>query len=101
MELYRPGMSRVFFDQWFAAINSDTKLPRVHDKRLSIVALSSLMEVDPSAIPDILKEGWPGIVGGALKLFKDLPKAMEGQSNDLAFSQRLSLTNDVYSTSSP
>jgi hypothetical protein len=43
--------------------------------------------VDPSAIPDILKEGWPGIVGGALKLFKDLPKAMEGQSNDLAFSE--------------
>lgn len=77
MELYGPGTSRVFFDQWFAAINSDTKLPRVHDKRLSIVALSSLMEMDPSAIPDVLKEGWPGIVGAALKLFKDLPKAIE------------------------
>jgi len=49
----------------------------VHDKKLSIVALCSLMEMDPSAIPDILKEGWPGIVGGALKLFKDFPKAME------------------------
>ena len=78
MELYRSGMSRVFFDEWFVAINSDNKLPRVHDKRLSIVALCSLMEMDPSAIPDTLKEGWPGVVAGALKLFKDLPKAMAG-----------------------
>lgn len=85
MEIYRPGMSRVFFDEWFVAINNDIKLPRVHDKRLSIVALCSLMEMDPSAIPDILKEGWPGIVGGALKLFKDLPRAMEGWFNDNVF----------------
>lgn len=91
MELHQPGTSRVFFDEWFAAINSDNKLPRVHDKRLSIVALSSLMEMDPSSIPDILKEGWPGIVAGALKLFKDLPKAMEGSLTTYS-SERLLMT---------
>jgi len=87
MELYGPGTSRVFFDAWFVAINSDNKLPRVHDKKLSIVALCSLMEIDPSAIPDVLKEGWPSVVAGALKLFKDLPKAMEGWFSDPAYSK--------------
>ena len=78
MEMYRPGMSRVFFDQWFVAINSENKLPRVHDKKLSIVTLCALMEMLPSTIPPALQEGWPGVVAGALKIFKDLPKAMAG-----------------------
>jgi len=34
------------------------------------------MGVEPTAIPEGLKEGWPGIVAGALKVFKDLPKAV-------------------------
>lgn len=75
MEMQQAGISRVFFDKWFAAIN-DGKLPRVHDKRLSIVALCSLMEMAPSAIPDVLKDGWPGVVAGALKLFQEFPKAV-------------------------
>lgn len=78
MEMHKSGTSREFFDHWFAAINSDTKLPRVHDKKLSIVALCSLMEMTPSAIPDVLKDGWPGIVAGALTIFKDLPRAIAG-----------------------
>lgn len=36
------------------------------------------MELDPAGIPDSLREGWPGIVAGALKVFKDLPKAVAG-----------------------
>ena len=36
------------------------------------------MEMDPIGIPDGLKEGWPGIVAGALRVFKDLPKAVDG-----------------------
>ncbi|KAK7054442.1 Nonsense-mediated mRNA decay protein 5 [Paramarasmius palmivorus] len=77
METSKPGSARVFFDKWFAAINkNETLLPRVHDKKLSILALSSLLELDPAAIPEQLREGWPGIVGGILKLFKDLPKAI-------------------------
>jgi len=31
----------------------------------------------PDTVPEPLREGWPGIVGGILKLFKGLPKAIE------------------------
>lgn len=77
MESFSAGSSRLFFDKWFEAINNaDSRLPRVHDKKLSILALCALLELDPSEIPAGLQEGWPGIVAGALKLFKDLPKAI-------------------------
>ena len=80
MEVYKQGMGRAFFDQWFAAINTDSRLPRVHDKKLSLLALCALMEMTPESVPDSLRDGWPGIVGGALKIFKSLPKAIEGKS---------------------
>lgn len=73
-----PGVARKFFDKWFAAINVEARLPRVHDKKLSIVALCALMEMDPANIPESVKEGWPGIVSGALKLFQEYPKAVQG-----------------------
>ncbi len=79
MEAIQPGTSRVFFDKWFEAINADNRLPRVHDKKLSIMALCALMEMDPAAVPEAIKEGWPQIVSGALKIFKDLPAAIAGQ----------------------
>lgn len=81
MEAYRPGTARAFFDKWFEAINGENRLPRVHDKKLSIMALCALLEMDPSAIPDSVKEGWPGIVAGVLRIFKDLPQAIAGSSN--------------------
>ncbi|KAG1858851.1 armadillo-type protein [Suillus subluteus] len=76
MEAYKPGFSRTFFDRWFVAINSDSKLPRVHDKKLSILALCKLLEMEAGAIPEGLRDGWPGIVGGALNIFKALPQAV-------------------------
>jgi len=76
METNKPGTARHFFDRWFAAINSEG-LPRVHDKKLSILALCALLEMPPDAIPEPLRDGWPGIVGGILKIFKGLPKAIE------------------------
>lgn len=76
MEAYKPGFSRTFFDRWFVAINSDNKLPRVHDKKLSILALCKLLEMEAGAIPEGLRDGWPGIVGGALNIFKALPQAV-------------------------
>jgi hypothetical protein len=72
-------MARIFFDKWFAAINVDSGLPRVYDKKLTIIALCTLMEMDPAGIPEGLKEGWPGIVAGVLKVFKDLPRAIAGK----------------------
>ncbi|TFK34758.1 armadillo-type protein [Crucibulum laeve] len=77
MENFRPGMARVFFDKWFAAINAENRLPRVHDKKLSILALCALLEMTPDTVPESVRDGWPGIVGGILRIFKDLPKAVE------------------------
>ena len=67
MEVYKPG---------FVAINSENKLPRVHNKRLSTLALWKLLEMEAAAIPDGLRDGWPGIVVGALNIFKTLPQAI-------------------------
>ncbi|KIM40975.1 hypothetical protein M413DRAFT_445750 [Hebeloma cylindrosporum] len=77
MEVTKAGSARVFFDRWFVAINNDSRLPRVHDKKLSVLALCALMEMAPETVPESLRDGWPGIVGGALKIFKSLPKAVE------------------------
>ncbi|KAJ7845435.1 armadillo-type protein [Mycena olivaceomarginata] len=76
METTQAGFARKFFDSWFAAINDHNKMPRVHDKKLSIMALCALLEMAPGAVPESLNDGWPGIVGGVLKIFKDLPEAI-------------------------
>ena len=78
MDAQRPHGARLFFDRWFAAVNAERGLPRVHDKTLSIVALSALLEMKAGAVPAELREGWPGIVGGAIRVFKGLPKAIAG-----------------------
>jgi len=72
------GLSFVFFDKWFKALSEPGGLPRVHDMKLSIMALCSLLELDEASIPETLKEGWTSIVGGALTVFKMLPEAMSG-----------------------
>jgi hypothetical protein len=89
MDSTQPGMARKFFDTWFAAIGDHNKMPRVHDKKLSIMALCALLEMPAGAVPETLKDGWAGIVGGVLKIFKDLPEAIEGASmSDLSFGHR-------------
>jgi importin-7 len=78
MENHSPGAARNFFDKWFAAISGgNSALPRVHDKKLSIMALCALLEMDPAGVPKNLQDGWHGIVDGVLKIFKDLPSAIE------------------------
>ncbi|KAG2029366.1 hypothetical protein BDR03DRAFT_1042805 [Suillus americanus] len=62
MEGYKRGLSCTFFERLFVAINSDTKLPHVPDKKLSILALRKVLEMDASAITEGLRGGWHGIV---------------------------------------
>ncbi|KAJ7490549.1 armadillo-type protein [Mycena latifolia] len=76
---FMEGNARVFFDAWFVVIGDQAKMPRVHDKKLAILALCALLEMAPGAVPESLKDGWPGIVGGVLKIFKDLPAAIEAR----------------------
>ncbi|KAJ7789104.1 hypothetical protein B0H14DRAFT_3574873 [Mycena olivaceomarginata] len=84
------GFPPKFFDLWFAAINNH-KMPHMHDKRLAIMALCALLEMAPGAVPESLNDGWLGIAGGMLKIFRDLLEAvaahkaleeLEGGNND-------------------
>ncbi|OJA08044.1 hypothetical protein AZE42_06688 [Rhizopogon vesiculosus] len=76
MEDYKPGFARVFFDRWFTAINGENKLPRVHDKKLGMLALCKLLEMEAVLIPNGLRDGRPGIVVGALNILMTLPQAV-------------------------
>lgn len=87
-------MARTFFDLWFSAINSnESHLPRVHDKKLTIIALCALLEMPADAVPEGLREGWPGIVGGALTVFKTIPKALEG---NFILSRKMETSGDIF-----
>ncbi len=78
LEQAGPGSARAFFDEWFAAISTPSRLPRVHDKKLSIMALCALMEMDPAGVPASIQDGFHNIVAGALQLFQEYPKAVQG-----------------------
>ncbi|THH06885.1 hypothetical protein EW145_g3782 [Phellinidium pouzarii] len=79
METVRPGAARNFFDKWFAALRASAGkgLPRVHDKKLSILTMCELLNMDSAAIPLSLQEGWTGIVSAILHTFQGLPEAVE------------------------
>ncbi|KAF9516474.1 hypothetical protein BS47DRAFT_1340813 [Hydnum rufescens UP504] len=102
-------LARAFFDAWFVALGSEggKALPRVHDKRLSIVALSALLEMNPVGVPAELRGGWPAIVGGALNVFGEWSRAVErreamvnavieeGDEDDFALEEAVAGSGDI------
>jgi importin-7 len=76
IESLSPNFSRLLFDQWFKSMNEPGGLPRVHDMKLSIMALCGLLELEEGSIPPALKEGWASILPGLLSVFKQLPDAV-------------------------
>lgn len=79
METTSAGSSRQFFDKWFIALKSPSGLPRVHDKKLCIMTMCALLEMDPASVPAPLQEGWAGIVSAVLHVFQSLPEAEESK----------------------
>ncbi|EJC98943.1 ARM repeat-containing protein [Fomitiporia mediterranea MF3/22] len=77
MENTKPGAARKVFDKWFAALKSPTGLPRVHDMKLSILTMCALLEMEPSAIPASLQDGWSAIVSAVIHVLQKLPQAIE------------------------
>ncbi|KAI9726215.1 MAG: hypothetical protein M1828_001889 [Chrysothrix sp. TS-e1954] len=61
-----------FFNAWFTHIDSFT---RVHDKKLSIAAISSLITTPAQNVPQSVQQGWPRLLHGLVKLFQTLPQA--------------------------
>ncbi|KAI8969324.1 armadillo-type protein [Mycotypha africana] len=65
-----------FFTLWF---NTLPKFSRVHDKKLVIVALCSLLEIPTEMVPTTLQAGWSQILACMISVFQTLPKAMENR----------------------
>jgi len=82
IESLSPNFSRLLFDQWFKSMNEPGGLPRVHDMKLSIMALCGLLELEEGSIPPALKEGWASILPGLLAVFKQLPEAVNRTYDD-------------------
>ncbi|CAJ2503522.1 Uu.00g109160.m01.CDS01 [Anthostomella pinea] len=67
------GWTNKFFSLWFGNMDS---FSRVHDKKLCIVAIASLLNLNPDQIPASVSTGWPRLLQGITSLFKTLPNAM-------------------------
>ncbi|KAF0457185.1 ARM repeat-containing protein [Gigaspora margarita] len=72
------GFTQAFFSIWFEHID---KFKRVHDKKLVIVALCSLLEIPFEQLPPTLQAGWTQVLDGILTVFKSLPIAEENREN--------------------
>ncbi|SAM05668.1 hypothetical protein [Absidia glauca] len=83
---YNPGLTlrilednhwtQGFFTLWFGMIE---KFSRVHDKKLVIVSLCSILALPSNQIPMSLQTGWSHILGSIVQIFKSLPKAIENR----------------------
>ncbi|KXJ90565.1 importin-7 [Microdochium bolleyi] len=69
-----------FFSLWFGSMDS---FSRVHDKKLCIVAIVSLLNISPDQIPASVSTGWPRLLQGITTLFKTLPSAMKNREEAL------------------
>ena len=65
-----------FFSAWFS--NIDT-FSRVHDKKLSILAIAALLTLKSDQIPSTVKSGWTKLFSGAVRLFQTLPTALKSE----------------------
>ena len=70
------GWTNKFFSSWFSNIES---FSRVHDKKLSIVAISALLTLGVDEVPTSVQQGWPRLLQGVVRLFQTLPTAMKSK----------------------
>ncbi|KAK9463087.1 armadillo-type protein [Lipomyces oligophaga] len=68
------GQAGNFFDLWF---NNIPKLTRVHDKRLSIMAILSIIMMQPNEVPESIRSGIPQFLHGLVLLLQTLPDALQ------------------------
>lgn len=71
------GWTNKFFSSWFSNIES---FSRVHDKKLSIVAISALLTLRAEDVPSSVHQGWPRLLQGIVSLFQTLPAALKSMS---------------------
>jgi len=69
-----------FFSLWFSNMDSFT---RVHDKKLAIAAITSLLTLRAQDVPVSVQQGWPRLLQGIVRLFQTLPAAMKSKHHFL------------------
>ncbi|KAF2738145.1 ARM repeat-containing protein [Polyplosphaeria fusca] len=70
------GWTNKFFSLWFSNIDSFT---RVHDKKLCISAICSLLILRGQDVPLSVQQGWPRLLQGIVRLFQTLPAALKNR----------------------
>lgn len=70
------GWTNKFFSLWFSSIDSFT---RVHDKKLSIAAITALLTLRAEDVPVSVQQGWPRLLQGIVRLFQTLPAALKSK----------------------
>ena len=70
------GWTNKFFSLWFSSIDSFT---RVHDKKLSIGAITALLTLRSDEVPTSVQQGWPRLLQGIVRLFQTLPAALKNR----------------------
>ncbi|CAZ80144.1 unnamed protein product [Tuber melanosporum] len=92
--LEQHGWTNKFFSLWFSNIEN---FNRVHDKKLSIVAIVALIQLPAEHVPQSIQPGWPKLMQGIVQLFQTLPVAMKNREEI----QKEGLTiDDTYDTES-
>ncbi|KAJ2901850.1 putative importin-beta domain-containing protein [Zalerion maritima] len=74
------GLTNKFFTLWFSSIDQFT---RVHDKKLCMAAIISLLGLTPEQVPESVKIGWPRLLVGIVNLFNTLPYAIKNREEAL------------------
>ena len=70
------GWTNKFFSLWFSSIDNFT---RVHDKKLCISAICSLLTLRAQDVPVSVQQGWPRLLQGVTRLFQSLPAALKSK----------------------
>ncbi|ATY62949.1 nonsense-mediated mRNA decay (Nmd5) [Cordyceps militaris] len=74
------GWTNRFFSLWFGSMSS---FSRVHDKKLCIVAISALLNLNHEQVPPSVAVGWPRLLQGITELFRTLPAALKNREEAL------------------
>ncbi|KAM3523812.1 hypothetical protein MY4038_008024 [Beauveria bassiana] len=74
------GWTNRFFSLWFGSMSS---FSRVHDKKLCIVAISALLNLNHEQVPQSVSVGWPRLLQGITELFRTLPAALKNREDAL------------------
>ncbi|CAI4218309.1 unnamed protein product [Parascedosporium putredinis] len=69
-----------FFSLWFGNMSSFT---RVHDKKLCVAAIATLLSIPPENVPTSVSTGWPRLLQGIAELFRTLPTAIKNREEAL------------------